>query len=905
MGFRRQPLSRVSRPGLACLPTLALLNMALSLHAAAPFNPATPLAGSGFTAIQDSVVTYQADSLFMEVEGRRTHLAGRSSLHFLGMALESPELLVDWERNRVEAWATGQEQAPETAPLEGGACEGGLELGAGQSLKGGASPRQTESLTPPTPESMEGDSLRLDPALPWPVFTDGNQVLYGRHMSLDIKTRQGFIRDGRAAEDPSFYGGTRVKRVAGKEMHVANAVFTTCDDDCPHYHFRARQLKMLVKDKVFAKDVTLHFGAVPTLYSPVALFSLKRGRASGMILPSYGQTEQQGRKLDHLGWYWAASDTWDTQMRLSYAENGPDWLFENLTRYQWRPGDKGQLAGSYNLTRTRDREGWDLRWSHDQVITPYMSFRAKVAMASSKQYYEENSDNAITRLTQNLTSNLSLAGSFPESGIRWTLNGSGTQNLETQQTTGSLPVLDLSFPTWSPLKSLGRSSTGASAMGDWLAGSTLKLSSRAESRYTMDGLDWAGAENRRGARHALNLSIPGKVGPLALTPSVSATSVWVDEVQDFTRKADGSLDSVLVGSFATRQTFSATVATSTQLYGVVYPKWGKLQALRHVLSPSLSATWTPDFSKEGWGYVKKASQGDSLVLKLDRFRNSIYGATPTRESLSLGMSLGQLWQSKWSAPVSALENRPDTLGTANATASSVKTDLLRLTTGASYNFMADSLRLSDFQSTWSLDPLQAAGLRLGPIGSLNMQMSTTHTPYQSHPTTGRKLARYLWQDGHLPRLTNTSITVSTRLGGGRGASTQAVAPIDDEDDTRFAPSFGSTDLGIPWTLSTTWSWSLDKSNPLTPIKRSLVDVRGSVNLSRNWKLSSGLHYDIEARSFSSQSLNLYRDMHCWEGHFTWDPRRGSYHLLIRVKSDLLEDLKWDKRKGRSGAFGSF
>jgi len=898
-----------------CLPLSRLMGLGILLltcHglSAAPFNPSSQLVGSGFTAIQDSVVTYKADSLFMQIDGRRTLLAGRSSLQFLGMSLESPELLVDWERNRVEAWSDAPGATVESPPMENGTCEGGLELGAGQSLKGMGTPATPES---PLALSLEPtDSLRLRPELPWPVFTDGNQVLYGRSMSLDIRTRQGYIRDGRAAEDPSFYGGSRVKRVAGKEMHVANAVFTTCDEGCPHYHFKARKLKMLVKDKVFAKDVTLHFGAVPTLYSPVALFSLKRGRASGIILPSFGQTEQQGRKLDHLGWYWAASDTWDTQMRVSYAENGPDWLFENLTRYQWRPGDRGQLAGSYNLTRTRDREGWDLRWSHDQAITPYLSFRSKVAMASSKQYYEENSDNAITRLTQNLTSNLSLAGSFPEAGIRWTLNGSGTQNLETQRTTGALPVLDVTFPTWSPLKALGQggnATAGGGALGQWLAGATLKLSSRGESRYEMDGLKWADATNRRGVRHGLNLGIPGKVGPLALTPSLSATSIWVDEVQAFTRHSDGTLDSTTVSAFATRQTFSATLASSTQLYGVIYPKFGRLEALRHVLSPSLSATWTPDFSKESWGYVQRASQGDSLVLELDRFRNSIYGATPSRESLSLGMSLGQLWQSKWKAPETAQAASgadADSAATGGAApAASIKTDLLRLSTGASYNFMADSLRLSDFQSTWSLDPLQASGLRLGPLGSLNLQMSTTHSPYQTHAATGRKVARYVWQDGRLPRLSSTSVTVSTRLGGGRGVSTQAVAPIDDEDDTRFAPSFGSADLSIPWTLTATWSWSQDKSNPLTPIKRSLVDLRGSLNLSRNWKLSSGLHYDIEAKSFSSQSLNIYRDMHCWEGHFTWDPRRGSYHLLVRVKSDLLEDLKWDKRRGRSGSFGSF
>lgn len=895
----------------------ALLLLPVACRGAANFNPAEYLSGSGYTAKRDSVVVYTADSLAMDVKSRRTHLSGSSRLSFLGMTLDSPQILLDWEHDRVEAWTGDVERPAATAD----SCGGALGLGPGQSLSTAPAGSAAFGEAPGARETRPAaDSLGLDASLPWPIFTDGSQTLYGRSMSLDIRTRQGFIREGRTAEDLSLYGGRRIKRVASQEMHVAEAVFTTCDEGCPHYHFEARQLKMLVKDRVFARGVTLHFGRVPTLYSPVALFSLKRGRASGLILPSYGQTEQQGRKLDHLGWYWAAAPTWDTQARLSYAELGPDWLFQNITRYKWNAQDRGQFAGSYNLTRTSAREGWDTRWSHDQSLTPYLTFRSKVALASSKQYYEYNSDNLQTRLTQNLSSNVSLSGLLPEQGLRWTLNASGNQNLETGSTTGSLPVADLSFPTWTPLRFLvpptraaGSAGAGAAAgaaqgLRDWLGGATLKVSSRAESRYEMERLDLWAATNRRGARHSLALSFPGKVGVLALTPSFSAASVWVDETSELRRRADGGLDTVATAGFAARQTFTSSLAASTQLYGVLYPRIGKLEALRHVVSPSVSATWTPDFSSPGWGYVRQRSLGDTAVVRLDRFREAIYGGTPGRESLTLGMSLGQLWQSKWAAPattpvdsLAAGGARPAPV--AGAAAQPLKSDLLRLTTTSSYDFKADSLRLTDFVSSWSLDPLQAANLRLGPISTLNMQLRTVHSPYQYDSERHRRRARYRWQDGRAPRMTQTSVTVSTRLGGGRAAAPEE--PLDDEEDNRFSPRFGSADLSIPWNLDATWSWSLDKSDPTRAAKRSLVDLRGSLNLSRHWKLSSGLHYDLEARSFSSQSLNIYRDMHCWEGYFTWDPRRDSYHLLIRVKSDLLEDLKWDKRKGRSGLSAGF
>jgi hypothetical protein len=366
------------------------------------------------------------------------------------------------------------------------------------------------------------------------------------------------------------------------------------------------------------------------------------------------------------------------------------------------------------------------------------------------------------------------------------------------------------------------------------------------------------------------------------------------------RRADGGLDTVEVAGFAARQTFSASMAASTQLYGVAYPRLGRLEALRHVLSPSLSANWTPDFSRPGWGYVRRRALNDSVAVSLDRFARSIYGGTPSRESLALGMSLGQLWQSKWSAPPAPADSAG---GPERPEPAPLRADLLRLTTTSSYDFKADSLRLADIVNSWSLDPLQAANARLGPLSSLSMVLRTVHSPYHFDAARHRRTARYRWRDGLGPRLTQTSVTVSTSLGGGRGGGLQQM-PMDDEGE-RFAPVFGSADMGIPWNLSATWSWSQDRSDPTRPGKASLVDLRGGLNLSRRWKVSSGLHYDLAAHSFSSQSLNIYRDLHCWEGHFTWDPRRDSYHLLIRVKSDLLEDLKWDKRKGRSGISASF
>ncbi len=888
--FHFPALRQLIRPAL-----LAGFLLASARLDAANFNPGNYLTGSGYRAHADSMLVYGADSLSMTLDSRRSYMQGSARMSFIGMELSSPTIVLDWQEKEVEAWSQ------EALDRQQDGCGGSLELGADQQLVS-----QRTSSGPPSRSS--GDDEKSEA---WPRFSDGSQTLYGASMRLDLDSRQGYILAGRTAEDQSLYGGDRIKRVDEDELHVADAVFTTCDESCPHFHFQARQLKMLLKDKVFAKDVTLHFGRVPTLYSPVAMFSLKRGRASGLILPSYGETDREGRKLDHLGWYWAASQYWDTQLRMSYAENGPDWLFENFTRYVKNRGNKGNLAASYNLSRTTNREGWDLHWSHNQEVTPYISLRAKVSMASSDDYYKDKSDNYTTSIRQNLTSSIQLSGRFPEQGLTWSLGATGNQNLVEESTSGQLPAFTLSYPTYQPLGFLAV--PGASPLASWLGGAALRLSSEARNQYTMKQFDLMDAESDRGARHTASLSFPGKFGVFSLTPSLSATSVWVLETEELKEDGAGGLDTLETSGFAARQTFSSGLTAATKLYGVAYLKAGRLEALRHVLSPSMTLNWTPDFSKESWGYVQRAryldAEGQWQEARLDRFGGSIYGSTPSSESLRLNMRLGQLFQSKWKVPPSDR----DSLGAGEV--QFLRSDLLNLSSSASLDLLKDSLKLSDISSSWSMDPLRAANIRLGMLQSLSISASTTHSPYHYDEAAGRIDNRYVWLEGpdgsrRLPRLTRSGFDVTLGLKGGTGGSLQqAEEPEEDEDEAffeqdgaddelmnRFAPEFGSFQSGIPWSLQLSWSWSMDH---MADTKRSSLRANGSLKMSANWSVSGSVIYNPEEKTFGSRSLRINRDMHCWEGALTWDPEDSSYHLLIRVKSNLLEDLKWDKRRGRN------
>jgi len=877
-----------ARPGLWVL--LLLLLCYGPAAAQGLLNVREYLGESGFTAQHDSIFTYTADSLHLQVEGRQTTLLGHSRMDFLSMQLTGDGILLDWPNDRLEAWVNDSTKA------------GWAGVGGGAALPG-------TTARPAAPAVADTGQA------PWARFTDGSQELLGRRMSLNIKTRQGTVLEGRTADGESRYGGRRMHKVAPKEMHVGDALFTTCDADHPHFHMEAERLKMIMGDKVVAQDVWLHFGEVPTLYAPMALFSLERGRASGVILPSWNNTSNEGRGLRNLGWYWAASPWWDTQLKMSYFDKGPDLLLTNHTPYKIRGSDGGVVSAGYSRRNTTNSRSWDLVWRHSQQLNPYTSLRGDVRMASSRSIYQAAGNNLATRLQQNLTSNLTLNGRFPQNGISYSLAANATQDLENEVMSGRLPTFSLRFPNYSPFGTVFKESKEGS-MGGWLKKSVLTYSATAQSQFTSSSLGWSDVERDNGAEHKMGLSLPGKLGYFSLTPRVSVTEQWFDESLALRALPQGGLDTLTVPGFAARHTFSASLSTATTIYGIARTRIGKLQAIRHVLKPSLTYTLAPDFSSPGWGYVdeveyhpvprisdpqtREKAMATTAVARLDRFRGSLYGNTPARETRRLGIGLDNLFQGKFAPP---------------DTGQAVRMDLLSFSSSTGYDFTREEFRLSDLSTSYSLDPTKYTGGNLGPLSSLTMALGTTHTFYKTDPVTGARINRLIWQDGigpspRLPRLTNTTLTLGTRIRSGSGAFTgpeEIVTAEDDPDgDTdisgRFDPTWGSTNLSVPWETSLSWSWSRDSSNPNNIQRRSFLNASASLRFSDNWKLSTSMYYDIEERRFSSNSLRIYRDMHCWEGFFTWDPRGSNpgYYLLIRVKSTFLQDLKWEKKEGTTG-----
>ncbi len=826
------------------------------------------LQDSGWRAVNDSSIVYAARDFRMSMDREFTWLTGDARIAFQGMELEAELIEIDWQRNLLTAYGV-----PDTLWTD-----------------------STRTVI---------DSLFLRGT---PVFNDRDGEIRGEEMVYNFQTRRGRIQRGNTEYGDGFYHGVRIKKNNAEALHISQGKFTTCELDAPHYHFYAPRMKMLIKDKVIAKPVWLYFGKVRTLGIPFAVFSIKTGRRSGLIMPSYSESSRRGHELNHLGWYWAPSHYWDAWLKTDYADKGPDYLFDGNLRYLVRDRLNGRINGSWFLSGLSQKRAWDLNISHDQKLTPYTSVRGRIRYASSSDYYLNTSDNQETRLQQSMNSSVNLSGKIPSWKDSYAVGLSYTQNLVTETGSGHLPVITYRhgtralFPSRREgyLSRLQYSYSGRLDVPITYDGSTdttetlddtykdLPLIDAPVERTVIKHNDF---EHKIGSSHSAGVSGPLNLGPLALSPGLQLQEHWVDRYRHLEKREDGSVDTLQVDGFARRLTFSANTSLSTKIYGLFRPHWGALEALRHVITPSTRLSFRPDFSVPGWGTYERAyDEVEEVAVEIDRFAGSMWGSTPGRRSLSLSGSLANLFQAK-------LRRGED----------EVKADLLNVNSSFNYDFYAESFHLSDISSRFSATPLQLLGIEDLPVGGLGLEVSTVHDVYK-RDAEGNRVDRYIWLDGYgsgprLPRLQNYSFSTSLTFSGvtnrAPGDTTSLIS--DDPILDRFDPQIDPVDMSIPWNGSLSFYYQENRYDPEHPIRNAWLSGQFAFNFTRNWKITWRGRYDLNSHELIGQQLTVYRDLHCWEARFSWNPGGPyeSFFLKISVKSPTLRDLKLEKRSGRS------
>ena len=823
----------------------------------------------------DTTILYSAEKVEFTFNPQVTILTGKAEISYRLMNLKADKIEIHWEENMV--YAEGRLDTIRNVSFARGTS---LAIMAGES----------DTLSP----VEDTDSADSTVWIGLPEMKDGSQTIVGKYLTYNLKTKHGRVIEGTTGFQEGSYVGETIKMVDKNVYYIRSGHFTTCDEDHPHYSFWSRNLKLTVKDKVIARPVVLYFGPVPVLIIPFGVFPAKGGRHSGLIVPVYGESSIHGRYFNNLGYYWAPNDYFDAKATLDFRER-EGIVVHGASRYTRRYIYGGNLAGSF--TNLRESSGlykkWEMRLNHSHTLSPSASLIANLTFVSDSKYYKDISNNQYDRLRQTTTSNVTLSKRWG-SLYSGSMNLNYTRNLATGIITESIPVIGFSRGQ-SPIFSAGENIPVDEH--PWWTRIYYSYGFRGVNNLQINTKPERNSLYKSGINHTVSLS--GSQKPfeyLALTPRVTYAEAWFDDYLDYSRPADGNVISTKQEGFRARRTYTAGADLNTKLYGLFHPRVFSIDALRHTLSPSVGFTYMPDFSDPKWGYYQVFSDSTG-EKKFDRFEGSVNGDTPEGESMSISMSIRNLFEYK-----RIVEEKEE------------KGKLFTINWSTSHNFVADSLKWGDLTTTASISPLAkgdgSAGV-LSSLSGLSLDMTGKHSFYNliTDPNSSRKVVINSATPDFL-RLKYFSLSTSFRIKSSRRSESRrdstridtfeiATFPVNRFEDPMWTPS------PVPWEAGISFSYSEDHNDPDRIIKNTWMTVGTSFQMTQNWKVTYDTRFDLIRKRVVSSNISIYRDLHCWEGRFTWSPLgiNSGFYMIISVKSQQLKDVKVEKRKGGGGVFG--
>ena len=742
-----------------------------------------------------------------------------------------------------------------------------------------------------------------------PIFTEGDKKYRSDQMRYNFSSRRAKIKKVITQEGEGFLHGEDVKMMEDRSIYIKNASYTTCSHEHPHFRIMTPKAKVIPGEKVVSQFAYLEIVDVPTpLMVPFGFFPTTQKRKSGIIIPTYGVSEYRGYFLTNGGYYFAGNDYFDVALTGDiYSQGG--YGFKAISKYNKRYGYNGNIDIGYNRIRYGekefeefipgafdDRSDFRISWRHnqDRKNNPNFYFNANVNIASSN-YYKVTSVNPADVLTNTLNSSVGFTQNFSGKPISLNIYGKHSQNNQTNDLTLRLPEVAFNVSRIFPFKrsekvgpnkwyeeiGINYSLQGVSEIQSKIGANPFSESSLRDS-------------TKSGIRHTVNTSANYKLFKnIVFSPSFRYNSRMY--FQRLNYSYEDSTQSVLTDTargFFYNQDFSTTASFSTKLYGMFRFK-GKLRALRHVMTPTVGVSFSPDFSNEIWGQYQEI-QTDSLgnTQRFNRYQGGIYGSAGAGRSSTINFGVQNTLEAK-------VNSKRDSTGL-------TKVKILeRLSLRTSYNVAAEEFNWSPL----NLSVSSTAFKRL-----VNMQYSAIFDFYGYDEELGTRVNEYASSvNGMLLRPTGqtfamgfslNSNTFKAKGGKKKDQEREKNVPIEADDlgitsgDIDYYRRPGYVDFNTPWSLNVNYNINARYAGDISTINQS-VSLSGDVQLTDNWKVNFNTGYDLENRGFTPTNFNFYRQLHCWEMICTWVPFgfQQSYTLTIRVSSSILQDLKYERRRG--------
>ena len=724
-----------------------------------------------------------------------------------------------------------------------------------------------------------------------PVFTEKKESFKAHEITYNFKSRKCRINQITTKEGDGYILGKVVKKMENDIFYLKKGDYTTCDSEKPHYAIRANKIKVIPGKKIITGPAYLTFFNIPMpLILPFGFFPNNDKKISGLIIPSYGESTNMGFFLKDGGYYFTLSEKVDLSLKSNIYTKG-SWSVKSQLRYKNRYRYNGNLNLNFGknfnsekgFPNYSEKKDFNIKWRHQQdpKAKPSLTFSANVE-AGSSSYHRNNSYNANDFLKNTMSSSVNLTKNWEGALIsNLTFNLRHSQNITTKNINLTIPDVSLNSKRFYPFKSIG-----ISAKTQWYDKIMIKYGMNTKNTIsTADSLLFTKksfSNFRNGMRHNIPISTSIKVlKHFTLSPSFNLTERWyLSQTEKRWNTNNNTIITDTIHKFTRAHNYNISTGLNTKIYGMIKFNKSKIAAIRHVITPNISFNYTPDFSDKKYGYyknVQKNVQGETEQYSI--MNNGVYG-TPSKGkkgNITLGISniLGMKIKSK------------------RDTAESFKKIKLleNLSIRSSYNIFADSLNLSNINLN--------ARTRLLDI--FDISFSSAYNPYiTNQEQDGIINTLELNTNKRLARLTNLNATIGFTLSDKTFSAKEEEEEEEESNKIKNKENQERDFYTIPWSLTANYSLYYNKgykSSAYSDTTQSL-NFSGNLKLTKKWKIGFRSGYDFDANKLTYSSIDVYRDLHCWELLFNYIPigYHQSYSLTIRVKAAALRDLKFERKK---------
>jgi lipopolysaccharide assembly outer membrane protein LptD (OstA) len=774
-----------------------------------------------------------------------------------------------------------------------------------------------------------------------PVFTENKTEYNSKELTYNLKTRKAYIRQAVTKQGEGYIISDKTKKTGDDVLCITDGKYTTCDNhEHPDFYLDLTRGKVRPGKNIVAGPAYLVVLDVPLpIALPFGFFPFTDQYSSGILMPTFRDELTRGFGLTNGGYYFAINDYADMEFRGDIYTKGT-WSVSANSNYVKKYKYRGSLSVSFredvigekDLPDYSKSNNMSIKWSHsqDQRANPYFNFSSSVDFSTSgynrsniNSYYNPNLNSENTK-----SSSISFTQRFPESPF--SLSGSALVSQRTKDSTISmtLPSLNISMSRIYPFKR--KNAVGNERWYEKISmsysGTLSNTINTKESKLLTSSFsrDW-----KNGMQHSIPISASFNLFKyISINPSVNYNERWyLSSINKSWDKERQQVKIDTVSKFSRVYDFNMGVSASTKLYGTYTPLSSifgtKIYQIRHVMTPSVGFSYTPDFGDPMWGYYGTYKQQvrditnpliyHDQMVQYSHYEGSLYGAPGVGKSGSINFSLSNNLEMK-------VRNDKDSTNTKKYNTVSL---IDNFTISGGYNMAVDSMQWSTL----------SASIRLKLPFNFVISLGGAFDPYMyelnsaGNPVRVNKLR---WQHGGLPKFLGTSfsppaLTISNETFKKKDKTKNAINTNTNNTENKLATKDekanpdtnkdkkktesdkeGYQKITIPWSLSVNYSIVYGNTSVFNKSRMDYdmafthnLSVNGNISLTNNWKITANSTYDFASKQFTYGNISVNRNLHCWNMSASIVPFGPfkSYNFHIGVNASMLQDLKYDKQSG--------